>query len=71
MAAGAGTAQRLASLIAQDAVKLNHLKVLVLDATWRDDKMRALLDEEGGREGVKDTWEALREKAPHVKVLLF
>ncbi|CAO1621546.1 unnamed protein product [Parajaminaea phylloscopi] len=71
VAAGAGTSQRVAALLARNALDVTHLQALVLDAGWRDEKKRGLLDEDGGREGVKDAWELLRARRPDLKVLLF
>ncbi|CAO1636053.1 unnamed protein product [Sympodiomycopsis kandeliae] len=68
---GAGTSQRIASLIQKGALKLDDLKAIVLDAGWRDDKMRGLMDEEGGREGVKEVWDAVRKEKPEAQILLF
>lgn len=69
--AGVGTAQRVAVLIQSAALKLDNLQAVVLDAGWRDEKMRGLLDEDGGRQGVKDVWEAVRVQRPQAKVVLF
>lgn len=69
--AGAGTAQRIAVLIQRGALKLDNLTTLVLDAGWRDEKMRGLMDEEGGREGVKEVWDAVRSSGRSVKIVLF
>lgn len=69
--AGAGTAQRIAHLLERGAIDVAYLEVVVLDVSWRDEKARNLMDEEGGREGVKDAWELLKAKKPSLKVLLF
>lgn len=70
IAAGAGTAQRVATLLSRGAIKLDNLQALVVDAGWRDEKMRGMMDEEGGREGVKEAWSFVRGREG-VKVLLF
>lgn len=70
IAAGAGTAQRVATLLSRGAIKLDNLQALVVDAGWRDEKMRGMMDEEGGREGLKEAWSVVRGREG-VKVLLF
>lgn len=69
VAAGAGTAQRVATLLSKGSLKVDRLRLLVLDVGWRDEKQRAMLDEEGGREGVVAAWEAVKGKGD-VRVLL-
>lgn len=69
VAAGAGTAQRVATLLSKGSLKVDQLRLLVLDVGWRDEKQRAMLDEEGGREGVVAAWEAVKGKED-VRVLL-
>ncbi|CAO1626567.1 unnamed protein product [Jaminaea pallidilutea] len=69
VAAGAGTAQRVATLLSKGSLKVDQLRLLVLDVGWRDEKQRAMLDEEGGREGVVAAWEAVKGKGD-VRVLL-
>lgn len=65
-----GTAEESAQPFALD---VSRLTTLVLDAGWKDEKTRSLLDEQGAREGLVEIWEKVRERrgGGQVKVVLF
>ncbi|PWN20944.1 hypothetical protein BCV69DRAFT_248370 [Microstroma glucosiphilum] len=76
--AGAGTPQRIALLLSKPreiafTLDVSRLTTLVLDAGWKDEKTRSLLDEQGAREGLVEIWEKIRERKGmgQVKVILF
>lgn len=55
------------------ALDVSRLTTLVLDAGWKDEKTRSLLDEQGAREGLVEIWEKVRERRGRgqVRVVLF
>lgn len=44
------------------ALDISSLKAIILDVTWRDEKNRTLLDDQGAREGWTSVWDIIRSR---------